>query len=40
MPKFKATLATSNVALFHQLENNLDAETDIQLALVVPLISE
>jgi hypothetical protein len=40
IPKFKAALPTLKVAQFYQLENKLNAEIDMQLALAIPLISE
>lgn len=40
IPKFKAALPTIKVAQFYQLENKLNAEIDMQLALAIPLISE
>lgn len=40
IPKFKAVLPALKVAQLYQLENKLNAEIDIQLAMVIPLISE
>lgn len=40
MPKFKAILPSLKVAKLYQLENKVNAEVDIQLALAIPLISE
>ena len=40
IPKFKAVLPALKVAQLYQLENKLNAEVDIQLALAIPLISE
>ena len=40
IPKFKAILPTLKVAQLYQLENKLNAEVDIQLAMAIPLISE
>lgn len=40
IPKFKAILPALKVAQLYQLENKLNAEVDIQLAMVIPLISE
>jgi len=38
LPKFKAVLPVLKVAQFYQLENKIDAEIDVQLAISVPLI--
>ena len=40
MPKFKAILPSLKVAQLYQLENKVNAEVDIQLAMAIPLISE
>ena len=40
VPKFKAVLPSLKVARLYQLENKVNAEIDIQLALAIPLISE
>ena len=40
IPKFKAVLPSLKVARLYQLENKVNAEIDIQLALAIPLISE
>ena len=40
IPKFKAVLPSLMVARLYQLENKVNAEVDIQLALAIPLISE
>jgi hypothetical protein len=40
IPKFKAVLPSLKVAQLYQLENKVNAEIDIQLALAIPLISE
>ena len=40
IPKFKAILPSLKVAQLYQLENKVNAEVDIQLALAIPLISE
>ena len=40
IPKFKAVLPSLKVARLYQLENEVNAEIDIQLALAIPLISE
>ena len=40
IPKFKAVLPSLKVARLYQLENKVNAEVDIQLALAIPLISE
>jgi hypothetical protein len=40
IPKFKKALPALKVAQLYQLENKLNAEVDIQLALAIPLISE
>jgi hypothetical protein len=40
IPKFKAILPSLKVAQLYQLENKVNAEIDIQLALAIPLISE
>lgn len=40
IPKFKVALPALKVAQFYQLENKLNAEIDMQLALAIPLISE
>ena len=40
IPKFKAILPALKVAQLYQLENKLNAEVDIQLAMAIPLISE
>lgn len=40
IPKFKAALPSLKVARLYQLENKVNAEVDIQLALAIPLISE
>ena len=40
IPKFKTVIPALKVAQLYQLENKLNAEVDIQLALAVPLISE
>ena len=40
IPKFKEVLPALKVAQLYQLENKLNAEVDIQLALALPLISE
>jgi hypothetical protein len=40
IPKFKEVLPPLKVAQLYQLENKLNAEVDIQLALTLPLISE
>ena len=40
IPKFKKVLPALKVAQLYQLENKLNAEVDIQLALALPLISE
>lgn len=36
--RFKAVLSVQQVARFYQLENNLDAEVDARMALIVPLV--
>ena len=38
LPKFKEVLPALKVARFYQLENKIEAEIDVQLASVVPLI--
>ena len=38
LPKFKEALPALKVARFYQLENKIEAEIDVQLASVVPLI--
>ena len=40
IPKFKAVLPPLKVTRLYQLENKLNAEVDIQLAIAIPLISE
>ncbi len=40
IPRFKAVLPALKVTQLYQLENKLNAEVDIQLALAIPLISE
>ena len=40
IPQFKAVLPPLKVAQLYQLENKLNAEVDIQLAMAIPLISE
>ena len=40
IPEFKAILPALKVAQLYQLENKLNAEVDIQLAMAIPLISE
>lgn len=40
IPRFKEVLPALKVAQLYQLENKLNAEVDIQLALALPLISE
>jgi hypothetical protein len=40
IPRFKAVLPSLKVAQLYQLENKVNAEIDIQLALAIPLISE
>lgn len=40
IPRFKEALPALKVAQLYQLENKLNAEVDIQLALALPLISE
>ena len=40
IPRFKAVLPALKVARLYQLENKVNAEVDIQLALAIPLISE
>ena len=40
IPRFKAVLPSLKVAQLYQLENKLNAEVDMQLAIAVPLISE
>jgi hypothetical protein len=40
IPEFKAVLPSLKVARLYQLENKVNAEVDIQLALAIPLISE
>lgn len=38
LPRFKEALPALKVARFYQLENKIEAEIDVQLASVVPLI--
>ena len=38
LPKFRKVLPARKVGRFYQLENKLDAEADIQLARVLPLM--
>ena len=40
IPKFNAVLPSLKVARLYQLENKVNAEIDMQLALAIPLISE
>ena len=36
--KFRKVLPVRKVARFYQLENKMDAEVDVQLALAIPLL--